>query len=69
MSTVLDLGSNLVFGSTTYNRSGEVDLLSYSKNTIPPVSVDGRFAIENPFTGHAAGYLQVRVCVGTAEQV
>ncbi|GMF41996.1 unnamed protein product [Phytophthora fragariaefolia] len=32
-----------------------VDLADYSKRTLPMLSVDGKFAIENPFTGHTTG--------------
>ncbi|KAK1935228.1 hypothetical protein P3T76_010994 [Phytophthora citrophthora] len=49
--------------------AGETDLSAFLKRTLPVVSVDGRFPIENPFTGHTSGYLKGRVCFGTAQQI
>jgi hypothetical protein len=46
-----------------------MDTLSVMERPLPFVGVDDKLVIENPFTGNPAGYLSVRVAVGTAEQV
>ncbi|KAF4042983.1 hypothetical protein GN244_ATG04725 [Phytophthora infestans] len=53
-------------GLFSYNRE---DLLSLLEKSLPCVSVDGIFPIEDPFSGKLAGYLRARVCIGTAEQL
>ncbi|KAE9358974.1 hypothetical protein PR003_g1001 [Phytophthora rubi] len=68
-STLLGLSKVPLRDFAEFFRSDEVDLLGYRKQILPIASVDGKFAIENPFTGHVAGYLHVRVSMGTAEQV
>ncbi|KAG2761285.1 hypothetical protein PC129_g19569 [Phytophthora cactorum] len=45
------------------------DLLSLSEKPLPCVGVEGKFPIEDLFSGHLSGYLRTRVCVGTAEQL
>ncbi|KAL3667216.1 hypothetical protein V7S43_007451 [Phytophthora oleae] len=50
-------------------RADETDLSTVLKQTLPVVSVDDRFPIENPFTGQTSGYLRGRICLGTAEQI
>ncbi|KAE9255006.1 hypothetical protein PF004_g795 [Phytophthora fragariae] len=68
-STLLGLSKLPLRDFAEFFRSDEVDLLGYRKQILPIASVDGKFAIENPFTGHVAGYLHVRVSMGTAEQL
>ncbi|KAG6586506.1 C2 domain [Phytophthora cinnamomi] len=68
-STLLGLSKVPLSNFAAFFRNDEVGLLGYSKQILPIASVDGKFAIENPFTGYVAGYLQVRTCVGTAEQL
>lgn len=36
---------------------------------MPFVGVDEQFPIEDPFSGQFFGFLQIRIAVGTAEQV
>ncbi|ETP05580.1 hypothetical protein F441_17863 [Phytophthora nicotianae CJ01A1] len=45
------------------------DLRSLSETLLPCVGVDGKFPVEDPFSGNLSGYLRARVCIGTAEQL
>ncbi|POM76365.1 Hypothetical protein PHPALM_6398 [Phytophthora palmivora] len=51
------------------NENPKLRLREYSEEVLPFVGVEGRFAVENPFTGNHTGFLRVRICVGTAEQL
>ncbi|KAG1696180.1 hypothetical protein DVH05_018713 [Phytophthora capsici] len=50
-------------------RADETEVSTLLKRPLPVGTVDGRFPIENPFTGHISGYFKGRVCFGTAEQI